>query len=129
MDLIENILEDANKDITSLKQYVNNGAIRPVFEYGYVLEKKWVLPSGVPPFKAQLGPSAQLTGAFYMESRRFYVFSRADLKPAKRESIFIQVLEQVSKKETEILCAIKDQTLHKMYPNITIEALKSIGML
>jgi hypothetical protein len=129
MELIENILFDANKDITRLKAYVNNKAVRPVFEYGFDPAKKFILPEGVPPFKAQLGESIQLTGAFYMETRRFYVMCRADLKPIKREQMFIQVLERVSKKEAEILLAIKDQTLGLMYPNITFDKLKEIGMV
>lgn len=127
--LIEDILSDANKDINSLRAHKNNSTIKPVFEYGFDKTKKWILPEGMPPYKEQLGPSVQLTGTFLSDARRFYVFCREDLTPAKRESIFIQMLESISKKEAEILCAIKDQTLGKMYPNITFDKLKEVGIL
>jgi hypothetical protein len=129
MELIKDILSDANKDITSLVKYVNNGVIRPVFEHAFLPEKKFILPEGIPPYKSQLGPSIQLTGSFYMETRRFYVYCRDDLKPLKRETMFISCLESLSDEEAKILIAIKEQTLDILYPNITLEKLQGIGYL
>ena len=55
----------------------------------------------------------------YMEARRLYVFRRADLKPIRRENIFIELLQSVDPREAKILLALKDKTLNKLYPKIT----------
>ena len=56
----------------------------------------------------------------YLEARRIgYIFKREDLKPIKREGLFIEMLESVSPEEAKILLAIKDQRLDKIYPKIT----------
>jgi hypothetical protein len=129
MELIKDILSDANKDITSLKKYSSNSVVRPVFEHAFLTEKKFILPDGIPPYKAQLGSSEQLTGSFYMETRRFYVYCRSDLKPLKRETMFISCLESLSNEEAKILIAIKEQKLDSLFPNITLEKLRGIGFL
>ena len=127
MELIEDILSDINLDIKKLEKYSDNKILRNILEYAFIPEKKFLLPDGVPPYKEQSGPSVQLTGALAMEAKKFYVYLRADLKPAKREQLFISCLEYVSKKEAGILLAIKDQNLPALYPNITFDALKSYG--
>ena len=65
-------------------------------------------------------PDGMFPTNMYLEARRIgYIFKREDLKPIKREGLFIEMLESVSPEEAKILLAIKDQRLDKIYPKIT----------
>lgn len=119
MELINDILSDINKDPTKLALHVGNNFLRNILEAAYLPEKKWLLPEGVPPFKELQGPAIQHANNFWLVAKKVYVYSRADLKPFRRESLFIQDLENVCKEEATILLAVKDQTLDKLYPNLT----------
>ena len=127
--LISDILKEVNQDIGALAKYKTNNYLRNVFEHAFIPEKKFILPEGVPPHKTQLGPSVQHDQTFFMEARKFYVYCRADLKPLRREAMFISCLESLSAEEAKILIAIKDQSLTDLYPNITASKLKEIGYL
>lgn len=127
--LIADILKEVNQDIKNLEKYKANNYLRNVFEHALLPEKKFILPEGVPPHKTQLGPAVQHDQTFFMEARKFYVYCRADLKPIRRESMFISCLESLSADEVKILVAIKDQKLSDLYPNITIEKLREVGYL
>ena len=127
--LISDILKELNEDISKISKYSNNTYLRNVFEHAFIPEKKFILPEGVPPYKTQLGPSVQHDQTFFMEARKFYVYCRADLKPAKREAMFIGCLESISAEEAKVLIAIKEQNLETLYPNITAAALKEVGYL
>ena len=48
------------------------------------------------------------------------------MRALQRESLFVTALESVSKQESELLIAIKDQTLNKLYPNITRENINAV---
>lgn len=127
MDLPADILRDINKDINNIKKYSGNSYLRNIFESAFIPAKKLILPEGVPPYKSSSAPSVQLQGAFWQEAKKLYVYLRADLKPIRRESMFINALESMSKEEAEILLAVKDQELSKLFPNITYEKLKEVG--
>jgi hypothetical protein len=58
-----------------------------------------------------------------------YVFMRQDLKPIKRESLFIGLLEGIHPTEAAILIAVKDQKLQKMYPKITWKLVSDAGII
>ena len=64
-----------------------------------------------------------------MCSSDLYVFCRADLKPVKRESLFISFLEGVHPTEAKMLIAVKEQALHKLYPKITRKMLEKAGVI
>lgn len=125
--MIGDLLKDINTDINKAIENKNNQYLRNALEAAFIPEKKFILPEGTPPYKEQQGPSAQLTGGFWMIAKKLYVYTRADLKPAKRESMFIQDLEILSKEEAAIFVTIKDQTLSTLFPNITRESLTKVG--
>jgi hypothetical protein len=127
--LIADILKEVNADINNIKKHAGNNYLRNMFEHAYLPEKKFLLPEGVPSFKAQLGPSVQHEQSFFMECKKLYVYCRADLKPIRRETMFISCLESLSEEEAKIFIAVKEQNLQSLYPNITLEALKEVGYL
>ena len=88
-----------------------------------------ILPEGEPPFKPSAEPMGMTPTNLFSELRRMYVFCRADLKPLKRESLFISLLEGVHPDEAKMLIAVKDQKLTKMYPKITHKLVADVGIV
>jgi hypothetical protein len=130
---ITQLLEDINDDPKKLEQYakdqVYSNTLKVLFDNAFDPTKKWILPEGEPPFKPAAEPLGMTPSNLYGELRRLYVFTRADLHPVKRESLFISLLEGVHPSEADVLIAIKDQTLHKKYPKITRKLVESFGFV
>jgi hypothetical protein len=119
------ILEEINNDITAIINYKDNIALKLTLQNNFNSSLKWDLPETNPPFKAAIEPLNMAPSNLTLEVRKFYIFRRKDLKPAKREILFIQMLERLDAKEQEILLAIKNQNLTSLYPNITKESISS----
>ncbi len=121
MQLVCDMLSDINKDIGHLAKNQNNQYLRNILEHALIPSKRFILPDGAPPYKANQLPAAQLQGAMWGVAKKLYIFCRADMKALQRESLFVTSLESVSKEEAELLLHIKDQNLHKLYKNITVK--------
>lgn len=126
---IAEILEEINEDPKLIDQYKNNAALKVVFEYAFIPEKKFLLPDGVPPYKEDSAPFAMSPTSLLMELRRLYVFLRNDLKPLKREQLFINLLESLHPSEAKIVIALKDQNLPKLYKKITHKLVSDAGFV
>jgi len=122
-------MDEINADPSTIAKYKDDAAIRLIFEYAFDPEKKMLLPEDAPPFKAAAEPLGMTPTNLYNELRRLYVFCRADLKPIKRESLFVSMLEGVHPTEAKMLIAVKDQTLHKLYPKITRKVAEGVGFV
>jgi hypothetical protein len=97
-------------------------AIRTVLKYALDPNIKWDLPEGAPPYK----PCQFLDqhSMLYQEIRRLYLFlegGNPNLKPIKREALFINLLESVDPLDALVLLAAKDKKLP--YKNITINLI------
>lgn len=128
---IHETLTDINKDIKVLRQPENwnNNYLRNVLEHAFIPEKKFILPEGTPPFKVNGLSGVETKGTFWQEARKMASYCRADLKPIRREAMFIMALEALDKESATIMLAIKEQTLSNLFPNITHEKLIEIGYL
>jgi len=127
---ITEVLQDINSDTKNLQKYRERiAAIQIIMENAYMKEKKWLLPEGAPPFKATVEPLGMTPTNLYSELRRFYVFSRADLKQLQREQMFVGLLEGVHSTEVDLLLAIKDQKLNKLYPKLTKKWAEDNGFI
>lgn len=130
---ITQVFEEINEKPALLEQYLKDPVYKmvmfPLLEYAFDPDKKWILPEGHPPFKPAAEPMGMTPTNLYGEVRRLYVFQRQDLKPLKRESLFISLLEGVHPKEAEFLIAIKDQQLHKLYTKITRKLVEKAGVV
>lgn len=116
---ITEILSEINDDPSKIASFKDNAALRLILEHAFDPAKKFILPEGDPPFKADAAPQGMSPANIYMEAKKLYVFCRADLKPIRRETLFIQLLENVHPDEAKLLLTIKDQKLTKAYPKIT----------
>jgi hypothetical protein len=124
------ILEEINTDPKLLStKYKSNAALRIVFEYAFMPEKKFLLPEDEPPYRQDAAPIGMSPAILTQELRRFYIFLRKDLKPIKREALFISLLESVHPSEAELIIAVKDQKLHKKYKKITRKLVEEAGFI
>lgn len=124
------VLDEINADVKKINDYKDDMALRFIFEYAFDEDKKMDLPDGEPPFKPDGAPALGMSPAnLRMETKKFYVYNRKDLKPIRKEQLFIGLLEAVHPTEAKLLIAIKDQKLHKLYPKITRKLLEGTGFI
>ena len=90
------MLDEIDKDPKLLStKYRGNSALKIIFEYAFLPEKKFLLPEDEPPYRPDAAPIGMSPAILTQELRRLYVFLRNDLKPIKREGLFISLLESV----------------------------------
>ena len=91
----------------------NNGALREILKYTYDPNIKFLLPPGNPPYKSVVDESENPT-YLYGLVRKLYLFvegGNPNLKPNRREYLFIELLESIHPKEAELLLQVKDKKL------------------
>ncbi len=86
------------------------------------------LPKGIPPVfnKIDDKPIGMDHSYLEMEYKKFYIWldKSWNIDNKIRETQFIKLLEALHHKEAEILCLVKDQTLHYRYPSITEDIIR-----
>ena len=100
-----------------------------LLEYAYLPEKKFDLPEGDPPYKPDDAPIGMSPANLRMEMKRLYIFKREDLKPLRREQLFINLLESVHPDEAKLLLAVKEQKLNKLYKKVTRKVVEEAGFI
>ena len=123
------MLKEINDDPKTIEKHKNEFLLKVLFAHAFLPSHKMLLPEGEPPFKPADQPLGMTDTNLFTECKKMYVFMRADLKPIKRESLFIGLLEGIHPKEAAILIAVKDQKLHKMYPKITHKLVSDAGII
>ena len=124
------MLDEIDKDPKLLStKYRGNSALKIIFEYAFLPEKKFLLPEDEPPYRPDAAPIGMSPAILTQELRRLYVFLRNDLEPIKREGLFISLLESVHPSEAKVLIAIKDQKLHKLYKKVTRKLAEEAGFI
>ena len=126
---ITEILEDINNDPKTIDEYKNNNPLKLLFEYAFIPEKKFMLPEGNPPFKEDAAPIGMSRANLSMEIKKLYIFCREDIKPIRREALFIDLLENVHPTEAQLLLAVKEQKLNKLYKKITRKLVEDAGFI
>jgi len=127
---ITEILEEVNRDIANLTKHRENAALKFLFQHAFIPEQKFVLPEGEPPFKQESAPIGMTPANFTQEMKKLYIFTKArELPKVRREQLFIQLLESIHPSEAKVLIAVKDQTLNKLYKNITADVAADYGFI
>lgn len=128
--IITEILKEINTDYKNAEKYIKQKpALTIIFQHAYMKEKKFLLPEGEPPYKKSSEPLGMTPVNLLTELRRFYVFCRADLKQLQREQMFVGLLEGLHADEVALMMAVKDQTLHKLYPKLTRKWAESVNLI
>tara|TARA_B100001029_G_C14744561_1_gene277325 strand:+ start:73 stop:540 length:468 start_codon:yes stop_codon:yes gene_type:complete len=107
--------------INLLREY-NSNALRQVLIWNFDDSVVSMIPEGEVPFTpndAPLGTDHTRLEQEYRGLFRFVKGGQDSLKRAKRESMFIQLLEGLSKDEAELVCLVKDGKLTSKYKRIT----------
>jgi len=87
-------------------------ALRGILKYAYDPKVKFLLPEGAPPYKPNDLPDLQ--SVLYSELRKMYLFIEGgndNLKPVRREYLFVQFLENLDKDDAELVLAVKEKKL------------------
>lgn len=101
----------------------NHASVKAVLKYMFDPNIKFLLPEGNPPYRESMYNEPK---ALMQEINRFYLFvegGNPNLKPIRREQIFIQVLEAVSADDAKLLLAMKDKK--SPYKGITKEIVQA----
>lgn len=90
----------------------DNTAIRTVLKFALDPKAVWLLPEGAPPYTPCEYPNQE--NMLYAESRRLYLFlegGNPNLKPIRREQMFIDLLQSIDVNDAKMLLAAKEKTL------------------
>lgn len=124
---LHEVLHEIDTDLDLLNSYKDDAIINQVFKYAFDPDFKFILPDGIPEYKQDPSPMGIAPMELISNIRKFYVFCRMDLSPMKRETLFIELLESLSKVEADILIAIKEQNLKSLYPRLSHSNVEKYG--
>jgi hypothetical protein len=113
-EILQNISKLPRRDqrLAELQKHADNMPLKTVLQGAFDPRIKWLLPEGTPPYKKS--DLTDLEGVFYAECRKLYLFvegGNSNLKPVRREALFIQLLESIAPADADLLCAIKDKKM------------------
>jgi hypothetical protein len=128
MDTLREILKDVNADIRNIQQHQGNNYLRNFMQVAYLKSHKIDLPEGEAPYTpSNIESEVQTKGVMWQFLKKLDTLRNPKLHTLKREMMFIDALENVTKAEAEVLTCMKDQMMYKLYPNITLSALIEVG--
>jgi hypothetical protein len=128
MDTLDFILDEINSDINKIHQHTGNNYFRKFMETAYLKTHRLPLPEGPAPYTpCNIESDVQTKGIVWQFLKKLDTLRRPDLHDLKREVMFIDALENVTKKEALIFLHMKDQTLPTLYENITLQELVRVG--
>lgn len=104
-------------------QREDNRELRGLLELTYDNRLTWALPEGNPPYKP-LDKSFDNQGMLYSEMRRMYIFleGKANVSQARREQLFIEILEQLDPDDAALLIEAKDRKIKGVSKNVVKQA-------
>ena len=111
------------KKVEVLKEY-DTDALRAILIWNY--EAVSMLPEGQVPYSPNEAPKGTEHQQLSTEYKRLYHFVKGGndaLKPLRRESMFIQLLEGLHADEAALLCKVKDRRLEEDY-KINLDIIK-----
>ena len=112
--ILREVAKAKNKDEkkATLIRY-DNGALREILKHAFHPDIKFLLPTGNPPYKSVVDDSDNPT-YLYGLIRKLYLFvegGNPNLKQARREYLFIEMLESIHPQEAELLLQVKDKKI------------------
>ena len=115
----------AKEDRANALRSASSAALKNVLGFCFDPRIVWKLPEGEPPYKAA-AKGQDIQNVLKADHRRMFAFIDAqgfeNLPQAKRELMFIQMLETVDPDDAALLVAIKDRKMP--YKGITLEVVK-----
>ena len=101
-------LKKASEKVEALK-YNDSKQLRIILQGCYDQSVNWLLPDGRPPFTPNVLVDQEHVLIHDIEKLRYFIEGfYPGLKQSKRETMFVQLLENVAPKDAELLVQIKD---------------------
>ena len=96
---------------------LNSPALRAVLIANFDESVISMLPDGDVPYKPNDAPEETEHTKLIQEYRKLYLFFKggANISQARRETLFIQLLEGLHSKEAEVLALVKDKKIGKRW--------------
>ena len=114
------------KRVEILKEY-RDDSVTAVLIWNFDERVQSAVPDGQVPFSPNDVPVGTDHTSLRREWKTLYHFIKGGnptLSGLRRESMFIQLLEGLHPKESEIICLVKDKNLKSAYPKITLDVVK-----
>ena len=114
------------KRVEILKEY-RDDSVTAVLIWNFDERVQSAVPDGQVPFSPNDVPVGTDHTSLRREWKTLYHFIKGGnptLSGLRRESMFIQLLEGLHPKESEIICLVKDKNLKSEYPKITLDVVK-----
>ena len=121
-----NNAKDKPKKIEVLRKYDTN-ELRMFLKGAFDEKLEWLLPEGSPPYTPNEAPVGTEHTWLKQEVKRMFHFLKGgnpQLSQMKRDNMFIQMLEGLSKEEAQLLVWAKDNELNKHYKGLTANLVK-----
>jgi hypothetical protein len=121
-----NNAKDKPKKIEILRQY-DKPALRQILKGAFDPKIEWELPEGIPPYIENDVPAGTEHTLLMTESKKLWHFVKGadpSLSKLRKETMFIQMLEGLHKDEAQVMLAVKNNTLNKIYKGLTADMVK-----
>ena len=130
-----NNAKDKPKKVAVLRQY-RSEALENFLMAAFNPSITWLLPEGDVPYIPNEAPDGTEHTRLSAEARKLHNYvqregtpqgaflGNPDINSAKREMMFIQLLEGLSAGEAEDLCLAKDQSLNKKYKGLNANVVR-----
>jgi hypothetical protein len=117
-EIIQKVSNCKTRDekIEILRHY-DSPALRAILIWNFDQRVQSALPEGEVPYTPNDAPIGTEHTRLVQEWRKFNYFVKGvtNTPQAKRETMFIQMLESLQEVEAELICLVKDKQLHKRY--------------
>lgn len=112
------VLKTDEEKINALR-YNDSEPLRYVLKGAFDPSVKWLIPPGEPPYRPSVIEDQEHILINQIKKLHYFVEGMHDnIKPLKRETMFIEFLETVSPADAKMLCAMKEKRLHVSGINI-----------
>jgi hypothetical protein len=113
--------EASSDPVTYLKLAINKDKrVANILGYCAKPPAKLPLPAGTPPYQPSSYTESSLAEITILHQHdKLAALFNPNMRQFKREELWVNWIERMSPKEAEIMNAIKDQTLHAMFPKLT----------
>lgn len=120
---------DSDEQKVARLRHFDNAGLREILRYTFDSRLEWILPEGSPPFKKTEEVGAE--GRLYSEVRKLYLFVKGgnlNLSMARREQLFITLLETVAPVDADLLLKVKERNLPGLSRELVNKAFPEMSL-
>lgn len=126
------------EDKVKLLKENNHPALKDILRINFDADVVSVLPAGAPPYEKDDAPKGHSSSSLFKLHRQFKYFFKGpfanQVKPIRREGIFLNILESIHPTEADVLVAAKDKKLKvkgltkalvdEAFPGLIVKAIR-----